>query len=111
MPLQQQVLFIFDVADCVWGSWSADQCSKSCGVGFKILRRKVEEEAVGDGSDCSGEIFSVEECYLQDCGGGGSGHGTVALVLVMIIIIFLLGSVFVFKKKISFSSVFFCRRL
>ena len=51
--------------DCVWSDWTSSPCSKSCGGGQIIKkRRKIKEEVY---TTCNGEPMTFEDCNTAKC--------------------------------------------
>ena len=54
------------IEDCIWGDWVNGTCSKTCGGGTRINKRKIRKEALGNGT-CEGESTKEEECNPEKC--------------------------------------------
>ena len=51
--------------DCEWSDWTNTECSKSCGGGRIIKkRRKIKEEV---DTTCNGEAMTFEDCNTAKC--------------------------------------------
>ena len=51
--------------DCEWSDWTNSPCSKSCGGGQIIKkRRKIKEEI---DTTCNGEPMTIEDCNTAKC--------------------------------------------
>ena len=58
--------FTVDCVLSVWGSWST--CTKSCGTGTTVRRRKIEVEQENGGEVCQ-ETKEMIECNTDSCPG------------------------------------------
>ena len=59
--------------DCQWSQWSSwsklEDCSKSCGGGYQIFRRKPQVKSENGGKDCLGDDIKLEKCTNHPCPG------------------------------------------
>ena len=58
------------LVNCVWeewGSWS--ECSRTCGMGFKVRIRTINTQAANGGVECSGAFSEHDMCSTEtQCG-------------------------------------------
>jgi hypothetical protein len=53
---------------CQWGDWrEMDECSKTCGVGTKVMKRTPKVKAGYDGKECDGADTKRELCSFDLC--------------------------------------------
>lgn len=52
-----------------WGPWSPwEQCTASCGGGYRVRRRRCDSPSAQDGGlDCPGNSVEYELCNTHDC--------------------------------------------
>ena len=65
-----QVFKIDFAVACIWSMWDEwSSCSKSCGPGSKMAKRKIAEEAKHGGKACVGDSKREEQCNQVPCPG------------------------------------------
>jgi len=52
-----------------WGSWTAGECSKTCGKGTHKLTRECPKNSI-----CIGDSVKYEDCQVQECGVWGDWY-------------------------------------
>ena len=86
--------------DCQWGDWKVENCSSSCGGGYKVFRREVIKPATGDGK-CEGDATKVEDCNKQTC---PSAIASQAILGICLLIAVVAAALYLHKKGYSYLS-------
>ena len=56
--------------DCQWGQWGRwESCTKTCGWGTQISRRRIQNHEQNGGRTCSGDTFKNRQCNTRSCPG------------------------------------------
>ena len=91
--------------ECVWSEWSEGECSKTCGDGVQIFRRRLTNETLA-GAMCGGETMKTEVCRREEC--LAHSHYYVAIIVLLVLLLVFSTVAFLYKMKIiTFPS---CRR-
>ena len=54
--------------DCTWNTWSAwETCSLTCGNGTQERNRTITQEALNNGTDCTGNETETQSCNTFGC--------------------------------------------
>ena len=65
-----KIMILRSLVNCEWSEWESwTDCSRSCGVGNRIARRKIGQVALDGGFDCSGNDTLTESCNSNPCPG------------------------------------------
>ena len=68
LPAINIYLFTFSV-DCVWSSWSTEECSVECGGdGVRLKHRYKVETKLNGGTPCNGTANMTDPCNNGECG-------------------------------------------